>query len=179
MDKPKNGKLQVKKYLTSINDPALKHEVQVLENNKATVNGKLYGYEYKFINDNVLILRVENRNYFLLAEYGDDNESIKINFDSKNYTVTCSSDLDLLLNKLTNNKSKGKFRKEIKSPMPGIIKSLKVKTGQHVGKGDVMLVLEAMKMENEIKAHEDCVIKSINIEAMSSVEKNELLITLE
>ncbi len=63
--------------------------------------------------------------------------------------------------------------------MPGIIKSLNVKPGQHIRKGDVMLVLEAMKMENEIKAHEDCVVKKVNVDAMASVEKNDLLITLE
>ena len=169
----------MKKYLTSINDLASKNEVEILENNEAKVNGKLYSYEYKFLNDNVLVLRVENKNYFLTAEYSEDNESIKINSEAKNYTVTCKSELDLLLDGLTNNKIRGKFKKEIKSPMPGIIKSLSVKAGQHVSKGDVMLVLEAMKMENEIKAHEDCVVKKVNIKATNSVEKNELLITLE
>jgi len=169
----------MKKYLTAINNTGLKNEVLTGDKNEATVNGKLYNYDYKFINDNAIVLRVENKNYFLTAEFAEDNESIKINFDSKNYTVICKSELDLLLDKFTNNKSKNRFKKEIKSPMPGIIKSLNVKPGQHIRKGDVMLVLEAMKMENEIKAHEDCVVKKVNIEATASVEKNDLLITLE
>ncbi|MEO8663937.1 MAG: acetyl-CoA carboxylase biotin carboxyl carrier protein subunit, partial [Ignavibacteria bacterium] len=109
----------------------------------------------------------------------EDDESVKINSDSKNYSVICKSELDLLLDKFTDNKSGGRIKKEIKSPMPGIIKALNVKPGQQVNKGEVMLVLEAMKMENEIKAHADCVIKEINIAAMSSVEKNELLLTIE
>ncbi len=179
MDKSKIGKLQVKKYTTSINDLALTNEVEITDDEQATINGKLCEYEYKFMNDNALILRIDNKNYLLTAEYNDDSESIKINSDSKNYTVICKSELDLLLDKLTNNKSRGKFKKEIKSPMPGIIKSLNVESGQQVKKGEVLLVLEAMKMENEIKAHEDCVIKKVNVTAMSSVEKNELLLTLE
>ncbi|MEP7145541.1 MAG: acetyl-CoA carboxylase biotin carboxyl carrier protein subunit [bacterium] len=179
MDKSKIGKLQVKKYLTYINNQELKNDVEMHDDGEASLNGKLYNYEYKFIGDNVLILRVANKNYFLTAEYNEDNESVKINYDSQQYTVICRSELDQLLDNLTSNKSKSRFKKEIKSPMPGIIKSLNVKPGQHVKKDDVMLVLEAMKMENEIKAHEDCVIRNVNINVTSSVEKNELLITLE
>ena len=63
--------------------------------------------------------------------------------------------------------------------MPGIIKALNVKAGQQVKKGDVLLVLEAMKMENEIKAVKDGIVKKVNAEAMSSVEKNELLLEFE
>ena len=78
-----------------------------------------------------------------------------------------------------NVKTDGKAVKEIKSPMPGIIKKVNVASGQDVAKGEVLLVLEAMKMENEIKAIVDWKIKKVNVEQMSSVEKNELLIILE
>jgi biotin carboxyl carrier protein len=62
------------------------------------------------------------------------------------------SELELLTEKLTNNKGESKLKKEIHSPMPGIIVKLNITEGQKIRKGDVMLVLEAMKMENEIKA---------------------------
>ena len=80
---------------------------------------------------------------------------------------------------MSTGKSESKDKKEIYSPMPGIIKKMNVKESQKVSKGDVLLVLEAMKMENEIKAKKDCVIKKINVEELKSVEKNELLLILE
>ena len=80
---------------------------------------------------------------------------------------------------MAGSKSDNSVKKEVKSPMPGIIKALNVKAGQQVKKGDVLLVLEAMKMENEIKAVKDGIVKKVNAEAMSSVEKNELLLEFE
>ncbi len=62
--------------------------------------------------------------------------------------------------------------------MPGKILSLKANVGQAVKKGDVILILEAMKMENEIVAPEDGTVASINVSAGQSVEAGDLLATL-
>ena len=64
------------------------------------------------------------------------------------------------------------------SPMPGKILSLKASVGQKVKKGDVILILEAMKMENEVVATDDGTIASINVTAGQSVEAGDLLATL-
>jgi len=65
---------------------------------------------------------------------------------------------------------------DIKAPMPGLIQSLAVQVGNTVKKGDILLVLVAMKMENAIKAPTDATVKAIRIEAGTSVEKNQVLI---
>ena len=59
---------------------------------------------------------------------------------------------------------------KISSPMPGKILSLKASVGQAVKKGDVILILEAMKMENEIVATDDGSFASINVTAGQLVE---------
>ena len=64
------------------------------------------------------------------------------------------------------------------SPMPGTILDVKVSVGQSVKKGDVICVLEAMKMENEIPAPKDGVIASINVQKGASVAANDTLATL-
>ncbi len=66
----------------------------------------------------------------------------------------------------------------VSSPMPGKILSVKASVGQAVKKGDVILVLEAMKMENEVVAPEDGTIASINVAANDSVEAGDTLATL-
>ena len=67
---------------------------------------------------------------------------------------------------------------KINAPMPGKIVSVKASVGQNVKKGDVILVLEAMKMENEIVSTQDGVVASINVTTGQSVEAGALLATL-
>lgn len=66
----------------------------------------------------------------------------------------------------------------IPAPMPGKILSVKASVGAAVKKGDVILLLEAMKMENEVVASEDGTIASINVSAGDMVEAGDTLATL-
>lgn len=66
----------------------------------------------------------------------------------------------------------------VKSPMPGTILGVPVKVGQSVKTGDVLVVLEAMKMENEIKAAHDAVVASVAVSKGESVDTGAVLVTL-
>ena len=67
---------------------------------------------------------------------------------------------------------------KVTAPMPGTILDVKVSVGQSVKKGDVICVLEAMKMENDIPAPCDGVVASINVQKGASVAANDVLATL-
>lgn len=67
---------------------------------------------------------------------------------------------------------------KINAPMPGKILKVAVSAGQAVKKGDVIMVLEAMKMENEIVAPQDATVASVNVSAGDSVEAGVLLASL-
>ena len=67
---------------------------------------------------------------------------------------------------------------KVNAPMPGKILAVKANAGQAVKKGDVIIVLEAMKMENDIVALEDGTIASINVNVGDSVETNQTLVTI-
>ncbi len=67
----------------------------------------------------------------------------------------------------------------VKSPMPGTILNVPVKAGQAVKSGDVLVVLEAMKMENEIKAGRDAVVASVAVTKGESVDTGAVLVTLK
>lgn len=66
----------------------------------------------------------------------------------------------------------------VTSPMPGKILAVKASVGQAVKKGEVVLILEAMKMENEVVAPEDGTIASIDVAVGSAVEAGDTLATL-
>ncbi len=67
---------------------------------------------------------------------------------------------------------------KVSSPMPGKILAVKANVGDSVKKGQVILILEAMKMENEVVAPEDGTIASIDVTVGASVESGDTLATL-
>lgn len=67
---------------------------------------------------------------------------------------------------------------ELKAPMAGTILDVKVKVGQTVNSGDVVCILEAMKLENEVVADKGGVVKSINVSKGDAVENGKLLVVI-
>lgn len=67
---------------------------------------------------------------------------------------------------------------EVNAPMPGKILSIKASAGQAVKKGDVILLLEAMKMENEVVAPADGTVATINVGSGDMVEAGDVLATM-
>ncbi len=67
---------------------------------------------------------------------------------------------------------------QIKAPMPGTILDVRVQAGQAVKKGQVLVILEAMKMENEIQAPCDGTVTSVSVKKGDSVETQALICTI-
>ncbi len=67
----------------------------------------------------------------------------------------------------------------LKSPLPGVILDVKVREGDTVKAGQLLMVLEAMKMENNIDAHQAGVVKSVNKRQGDSVLEGDVLLTIE
>jgi len=109
---------------------------------------------------------------FLKKEY-----TIQVN--SNNYTVKIANQLDILIEEMGFSIGSTKKINDIKAPMPGLILSINVKEKQEVKEGDILLILEAMKMENAITSPKDGIIKSIHIKSSGTVEKGELMIEFE
>jgi biotin carboxyl carrier protein len=66
----------------------------------------------------------------------------------------------------------------IAAVMPGIVRSVSVRPGDRIAKGEPLLILEAMKMQNEIRAPRDAVVESVHVEANTVVAKGAPLVTL-
>jgi biotin carboxyl carrier protein len=102
---------------------------------------------------------------------------IKVN--GHTYQVKAQDQLDLLLEKMGIANGGARQVKEVKAPMPGLILHIQTSVGAVVKKGDVLLILEAMKMENAIKSPVDGTIKAIPVTKGKSVEKNQILLQFE
>jgi len=103
--------------------------------------------------------------------------TLKINGNTA--TFQAKTEMDLLLEKM-GIKTKGSGEvKEIKAPMPGLVLDLFCNEGDTVQKGDKVMILEAMKMENVLKSPGEGKIKSIKVAQGDNVEKNQLMIVFE
>jgi acetyl/propionyl-CoA carboxylase alpha subunit len=67
----------------------------------------------------------------------------------------------------------------VRAPMPGLIVRVNVKVGDTVKAGQGLIVMEAMKMENELRATADGIVKSVDVTPGTAVEKGALLVALE
>jgi biotin carboxyl carrier protein len=130
------------------------------------------------------IEHIENDRYSLLL----NNESFIVNankLDDTYTTIIRGKQFELQIDdekskawkSILNAGSAANAEVVLKSPMPGLVVKILVETGQEIKKGDPLLVLSAMKMENEIKAKTDCIVETIHCTENKAVEKNELLIS--
>lgn len=118
----------------------------------------------------------------LVADVVEANTAEKtfvIRINNNNYSVQLKDQYDELLQSLGMDMLNNQKESEIKAPMPGRVLDIMLSAGDTVTKGDGVLVLEAMKMENVIKSPTDGVIKKIAVVKEQAVEKNEVLIEFE
>ena len=108
------------------------------------------------------------------ADYNTKTFIIKINGNL--HTLTVKDRFDLLLDKMGMSAVNANKINEIKAPMPGLIIAIKVVVGQEVKKGEPLLILEAMKMENILKSPGDGIVKTIKVNLRDNVDKNQVLI---
>jgi acetyl/propionyl-CoA carboxylase alpha subunit len=107
-----------------------------------------------------------------------DAKTIELRVNNNNYAVQLKDQYDELLHQLGMDELSSNKVNDLKAPMPGLVVAINVSEGQSVKKGDVLITLEAMKMENTLKAVSDALVKKVAVKKGSAVEKNEVLIYL-
>jgi biotin carboxyl carrier protein len=132
------------------------------------------------------IIKINNYQFHLIYKNASYNvDVIKINAEEKTlvlkinsvkFTLQLKDKYDELLHSLGLDNLAVKKISDVKAPMPGMVLSVLVQEGVEVKKGDALIILEAMKMENILKSPSDGLIKKIIATKGRAVEKNEILI---
>ena len=132
------------------------------------------------IGNNMFHLLDENKSYTIhVLDKSDDGKQIQLLINGELHEVSIQDKYDELLHKLGMDNLTQSKALELKAPMPGMVLEVQVKVGDTISKGDGLIVLEAMKMENVLKASSDGTIKSIKTSQGDSVNKNDVLIEFE
>ncbi|MFC5625997.1 acetyl-CoA carboxylase biotin carboxyl carrier protein subunit [Algoriphagus winogradskyi] len=141
------------------------------------VNGKSIPWDLQRISERKIHLISENKSIEAeLISIEKATKTIQIKLGNKISSIQLKDRFDLLLEQMGMNNLASQALKEITAPMPGLILDLKVKPGDEVKKGDVVLILEAMKMENILKSPGDGIVKAVKVSLNQSVEKKQVLI---
>lgn len=111
------------------------------------------------------------------ADFLQKRYTIRIN--GAFYEVAMEREIDLLIEELGLSTDVAAASHELIAPMPGLIVEILAKPGSKVQKGDGLLVLEAMKMENTLTSPRDGVVKSVHLKVADAVDKGAVLIEFE
>jgi biotin carboxyl carrier protein len=108
-----------------------------------------------------------------------EKKQLLLKVNNREFEIVLQDKFDLLLAKMGLSSTANVKVANLKAPMPGLVIGIRVEQGQAVSKGDPLLVLEAMKMENIIKSPVDGVIRKISCEKGIAVEKGAILLHFE
>lgn len=144
---------------------------------KVILNGKPYQVDLKKINNSSYYysLIINNRSYEIIVDEQEDVYTVRIGDEI--YTAKVEDEQKRQFAQL-DIKSKVSLREQqLRAPMPGLVVAVEVKQGELVKPGQGVVIVEAMKMENELKASREGTVKEIHVKKGDTVDKNQLLIT--
>ena len=136
--------------------------------------------EVTTLKDNKIFMVVNGQTFTaVLLGMNKAEKQLDIMLNGTKATVQMKEPLDDLLHSMGLDKLASAKVGNIKAPMPGLVLDVAVEPGASVQKGDKVLVLEAMKMENIIKAAGDGIVARILVQKGETVDKNQVLIEFQ
>ena len=157
--------------------PAQSWEVDFRAPDSLTLNHEPFAWDLAPLGEGRFHVLHAGRSYtaeVLSADYAAKTFALKIN--GQRLELQAKDRFDQLLDRLGLSAANATKVNELKAPMPGLIIDIRVQPGQAVQKGDPLLVLEAMKMENILKAPAAGVIGSLKVELRANVTKGQVLV---
>ena len=163
------------KYITTIDDKQF--TVEIIDEKHVSVDGKIYEIDFESVaGQPVFSLIVDGRSHESYIYPGDDNWQVLIR--GRLYPVTVEDERERRLRAAAGGgvAETGEFH--LRAPMPGLVVTIPVEEGQSVKRGQVIVILESMKMQNELKAPRDGTIGRIRVRAGETVEQKQTLLSM-
>jgi biotin carboxyl carrier protein len=142
-----------------------------------TVDDQPFAWDLVNLGEGRYHLLWEGRSYSAeVLELDAASKTVRLKLDGQRFELQAKDRFDLLLDKLGMSQAASNKINEVKAPMPGLIVDIRVEPGQTVQKGEPLLVLEAMKMENILKSPGDGVVSAVKVGLRDNVTKGQVLI---
>lgn len=160
------------KYVTLINDQS--YEIEIDHEGQVLVNGEARDVDFLNLGGDLFSVITENRS--LEAVINDDEGAVAVMMSGRQFEAQVLDERAMLMMQRRGTQTTGSG--EVKAPMPGLIVEVTIERDASVAKGDTVVVLESMKMQNELKSPIEGVARAVHVEAGQAVDKNELLVEI-
>ena len=155
-----------------------------LSDRKVFVGSEEHAVDATVLPGGYISLLIDNRHFVIrmnspAGEEGGEGKAFMLEMGSAAEEVLVDTNRTRLMKSVRQAGGRGRDKTELLAPMPGLVSKVLVTSREHVRKGHGLLILEAMKMENEIKAPSDGDIREIKVKAGSTVDKGEILIVMD
>ncbi len=163
------------KYYAKVDDQDF--VIEVGHDNQIIVNGEPYDMDFqKMPGSGVTSLIIGNHSLEAVVEEGNESWQVLIRGDL--YDVLVEDERSRRLASARGDLAAADGEVTMRSPMPGTVIAVAVSEGQAVNKGDKVVILESMKMENELRAPRSGRVTHVAVEAGASVDKDQLLVVI-
>jgi len=164
------------KYITTIDTRAF--NIEIFDENRLSVDGVMYEVDFQSVSGQpVYSLLVDGRSFEAYVSPNDGEWQVLLHGNLYNVLVEDEREKRLRAASQTSASKGGTYN--LKSPMPGLVVAVAVEDGQEVQAGEVLIILESMKMQNELRAPYEGVITRIRVKAGDSVDQNQVLLVVE
>lgn len=162
----------------SVND---KHTFAIeQQDGQLTINGATADWDACWQPNGLVSILYNGKSYTAVVENTDRKaKEISLRVNGQLYKMGIKEPIDLLLSNMGLDLKAMQKAEPIKAPMPGMVLKILVSPGQQINKGDGLVILEAMKMENILKATGSATVKAVKVSERTAVEKGTVLIELE
>jgi pyruvate carboxylase subunit B len=148
-----------------------------LGDSSLTLDGTPVRHSFEPVGEAYFSLLIDGRSVPVVVTPMDDGR-LRVSIDGRTQVVRVQDEQDLLLERFGLEDAADTAEREVRAPMPGLVLRVMVAEGEQVQKGDGLLVLEAMKMENELCAPATGVVQAIHAATDEAVDKDALLIEI-
>lgn len=164
------------KYITTINDKEFL--VEIVDDHHVTINGKTYQVDFEAVSGQpVYSLIVDGKSHEAYVRENDDEWQVLLR--GRLYPAKVEDEREKRLRAAAGGGVAEGGEYHLKAPMPGLVVAIPVEEGQQIKKGQVLLILESMKMQNELKSPRDGVVSRIKVKAGESVEQKQALLSVQ
>lgn len=152
----------------------------VINNGEIALDGTSPVWDAAWLPNGMVSIICNGKSYTAIPGTTDrQGKQVTLTINGNPYTIAIKEPIDQLLQHMGIGSNLAKKAEQIKAPMPGMVLKVLVSPGQQVNKGDGLLILEAMKMENMIKATAPGTIKAVKVGERAVVEKGVVMIEME
>jgi len=181
VEKVPTGILSLKPNQFSVRIGERAYIVETLDDQRIQVDGKAYNFSFREISPGVYSLLLDSAVFEVVAPAGHRNgdvASTDVVVNGIPVGAVVDDHRSLLKKGMLKNRSHASGKRTIRAPMPGKVVKVEVKAGDQVIPGTGLIILEAMKMENEIKSTGAGVVEEVRVSAGMAVEKDEPLMSI-